>query len=304
MFQRSVRDGEARDLEDIFEALDTQRVGSISKKAFERVVEEDLRLNVRPRVLRALVQKFDRNNDGRIYIQDFIDFCTRQANYERPSSHSSHSNRRDQRDRRDRRDRRSGRDVRFPRSVERDLKEMFMDGRGDGLSTAFARHTRGRDDRLARRDFEDVVKKELGLSRAQVEQVVDVVDANNSGHVDYELFLEQCKELGWRDRARDATRDATRDSMRNSRDRDSLRNSTRDSRDRDGRGGGSTRGSRDDVRGSRQSYDSDRRRDDDVRNSRSSFRGSGRDGRDDGRDGRDDGREAHVDDIAERLTKR
>ena len=69
-------------------------MGSISKRAFERVVEEDLRLNVRPRVLRALVTKFDRNDDGRIYIQDFIEFCTRHAKYERPSRHRRSGSRR------------------------------------------------------------------------------------------------------------------------------------------------------------------------------------------------------------------
>jgi centrin-3 len=270
MFQKSVRRGEARDLEDIFQALDANDVGSISTRAFERVIEKDLQLDVSPRIVRSLVTKFDRNDDGRIYIQDFIDFCTDKARYERPPRRNM--NDRDVRGSRNSlrssRNSSSGRRDDLPASFERDLKDAFFDYRGD-IQRACERLDRSDRGYLDLRSFEDLLRDELRmrpLTRSDMDQVMAVLDPSNDGRVDYKLFISKCKDLGMRG----GDLRGSRTSMRGSYDDDRRNDRRYDGRDR----------RRDDDR-----RDDDRRYDDRRYDDRS-------------RDHSD------IDDIAERLSKR
>ena len=253
MFQKSVRRGEARDLEEIFEALDRQRVGSISVRKFEDALQEDMKLNVSSRVMRALSDKFDRNGDGRIYPRDFIDFCTEKAKYERPrgrgrgSSSSSNS----------RSDLRGSRSSSLPRDMEADLEDAFREGRGRDLKRAFEREDRDRRETVDVRTFERILEEELRLrpTSKDVDRALEAL--NRGGKIDYVKFLDLCRDLGLDGGRGGGERREERSSLSRSRndwyDRGASRDrsSSRD-RDRDSRGLYDD----DDRRGSRDRRDS------------------------------------------------
>ena len=246
IFKDAVRTGEAHNLEEIFDALDTRKLGSISSRAFEGVILDELQ--VRPpsdRALREIMQEFDVDGDGRISIREFIDFCTKRGGYEGPIGRSGGYSR-DKENVRGSSSRSS--------SLRGDLAvvaERLADALADQVSRRGARSLRDvfedldRSDRgfIELRDFERALENDLRLriDRKDLNSLVRRFDTNRDGKIEYREFERFCEDhCGYRERAvrrssRDDRRalDADRRPLRASRDRyDDDRAGYRGSRDR------------------------------------------------------------------------
>ena len=232
IFKDAVRTGEAHNLEEIFDALDTRKLGSISSRAFEGVILDELQ--VRPpsdRALREIMQEFDVDGDGRISIREFIDFCTKRGGYEGPIGRSGGYSR-DKENVRGSSSRSS--------SLRGDLAvvaERLADALADQVSRRGARSLRDvfedldRSDRgfIELRDFERALENDLRLriDRKDLNSLVRRFDTNRDGKIEYREFERFCEDhCGYRERAvrrssRDDRRalDADRRPLRASRDR-------------------------------------------------------------------------------------
>ena len=188
-----MRDGEVRDLEEIFDKIDRRRTGSVSRREFERVIEEDLRLDVSSRELEDLVDKFDTDGDGRIDHREFIRFCTEKARYRpgrggRVSDIGSSP-----------RGRSSGIPLKdLAKKLVRALEDEMRNGSARDMYEVFELLDRRGEGFIRVSDFERAIETDLRFraTRDEVDALVERFDRNRDGRVDYREFVRFCEDNG------------------------------------------------------------------------------------------------------------
>ena len=269
-----------RALEDMFNRIDENRTGQISRKEFDNALL-DMKLEASRSQLDDCMRLYDRDGDGTIDWSEFVT-AVLDGPSTRGGSRSGGS--------------RSG--SKWSDVLDEELRRRIEDAKwtGESLRQLFRKFDRDGSGKISVREFKEVFA-EMGIPSkyADVEDLVRKIDRDGDGYVNYQEFVDAAlpKRSGRNDsrynddRGRDRGTERGRDRGRDDRGRDSGRDRGRDDRGRDG---GRNRGRDDRGRDSGR----DRGRDDRGRDDR----GRDRDG------GRDRGRDRDVDRDRDRGRER
>ena len=233
-----------RDYRDIFEAMDTNRSGEISKKEMQKALDKLGFDDLSSKEVGKLVEFFDKDGDGKVDYREFVRFCKR-----KPASLDSDSDddvsskkKKTKKKKRSKRDSDSdgsdsdtSDDEDFTDDIASKLYRIFaelLDG-GKDYEDVFEMLDEDGSGRVGKREFQRALSK-LGfdLSKAETKLVLKKFDKDGNGKIEYKEFIKFCKKGASKER-RSKRKTKTMGDLRDDRDRHAL-----DSDDEDDQAGG------------------------------------------------------------------